>query len=284
MKYKILLTGGNKSTIDDFFTQMDDNFELLTTSERFDDISNHLKYFEPDIFVYCLNQKITEGSNQWIMLKGQLEREKIPFVIIGTEEDCSGFSQYAVNVADLILVRPLTASTIMSRILDYMKTQQRLREAAKRAEEERAEKERAEKERAEREREEEERLKREKEVRRKHILIVDDDPLMLKLIREHLHGRYDVATANSGRTALKFLERKKTDLILLDYEMPVEDGPAVLKKLHEAEATKDIPVVFLTGITDYGKIKKALVQKPQGYLLKPIDHERLFETISGIIG
>lgn len=264
MKYKVLLTGRNNTTIDDFFSHMNENFEVLTTSARYEDISNHLKYFRPDIFVYCVNQEAYENFNQMIAVKGRLEKSKIPFIIIGSEEDCNGFSQYAVNIADLVLVKPVTASVIMSRIMGYMKEQQRLREEA--------------------EREEKERLEQQKAVSKKHILVVDDDPLMLKLIREYLHEEYEVATANSGRTALKFLEKKNTDLILLDYEMPVEDGPAVLQKLHSNDATKDIPVVFLTGITEYDKIQKALVQKPQGYLLKPVDHEKLLETIVKLIG
>ncbi len=264
MKYKILITGKNTSMINDFFTQMDDCFESLTTSGRLDDISNHLKYFKPDIFVFCLSPNMYDSFNQMILLKRQFEYNDIAFVIIGTEEDCNNFSQYAVHIADLVLVKPVTARVIRSSILDYMNTRQRLKE-----EEERAQVES---------------LKHEQAADKKHILVVDDDPLMLKLIREHLHGKYDVATANSGKTALKFLQKKKTDLILLDYEMPVEDGPAVLQKLHVDDTTKDIPVVFLTGITEYGKIQKALVQKPQGYLLKPVDHDKLFKTIAGIIG
>lgn len=106
---------------------------------------------------------------------------------------------------------------------------------------------------------------------------------MLKLVKEHLREQYDVATAPSGRIALKFLEKKQTDLILLDYQMPVEDGPAILEKLHANEATKDIPVIFLTGITERDKIQKALVQKSQGYLLKPIERDKLIEIIANFI-
>lgn len=108
--------------------------------------------------------------------------------------------------------------------------------------------------------------------------------MMLKIIKEYLHDEYEVATAISGKIALKFLEKKKTDLILLDYEMPVEDGPAVLEKVRANEALVDIPVVFLTGITDSNKIKKVLVMKPQGYLLKPIDQNKLMETLDSIFG
>lgn len=120
--------------------------------------------------------------------------------------------------------------------------------------------------------------------KRKHVLVVDDNAMMLKMIKEHLHDQYDVATAASGRIALKFLERKKTDLILLDYEMPEESGPVVLEQLRASETTKDIPVIFLTGVTETEKIMEALALKPQNYLLKPVDREKLLEAITAIIG
>lgn len=263
MKYKVLLTGKNNTTIDDFFTQMDGSFESLTTSGRYEDIFNHLKYFHADIFVYCLNQESNEYINKLISIKTRLEQKNIPFVIIGSEEDCSDFSKYAVNTADLVLVKPITANSVVNKITDYLEKKKRLKEEADRLEKERLEKERTEK--------------------KKHVLVVDDDPLMLKLVKEHLREKYDVATATSGKTALKFLEKKKTNLILLDYQMPVEDGPAVLEKLHANDGTKDIPVVFLTGITERDKIQKALIQKPQGYLLKPIERDKLIEIITNLI-
>jgi response regulator RpfG family c-di-GMP phosphodiesterase len=107
---------------------------------------------------------------------------------------------------------------------------------------------------------------------------------MLKVIKLHLHEKYDVATAISGKVALKFLETKKTDLILLDYEMPEENGVQVLEKLRLNPDTMNIPVIFLTGITDRKKIQNALVMKPQGYLLKPIDRKKLLATIDDILG
>lgn len=119
---------------------------------------------------------------------------------------------------------------------------------------------------------------------KKHVLVVDDNPMMLKLIKEHLHEKYDVATAVSGKVALKFLERRSTDLILLDYLMPEESGTVVLEKLRAKESTKNIPVVFLTGVTESKKIKEALVLKPQGYLLKPVDRDKLLEEIAKHIG
>lgn len=269
-RYKVLLTGKNNTALDDFFTQMNEKFDSLSTSARYEDIVNHLKFIRPDIFVYCMNGENSGDINKIISIKRQLQKEKIPFAVIGSEEECNSFTQYAINVADLVLVKPTTAKAIETRIADYLQEQQYLVEKATHTETERLTME------------EEER--RAEADRKKHILVVDDDPFMLKIIKEHLRNRFDVATAASGKIALKFLEKKKTNLILLDYAMPEEDGPAVLEKLHANDATKDIPVIFLTGITERDKIQKALVQKPQGYLLKPVDHNKLLEKISELIG
>lgn len=107
---------------------------------------------------------------------------------------------------------------------------------------------------------------------------------MLKLIKEHLHEDYDIATAINGKLALKFLEKKRTDLIFLDYEMPDMNGPQVLEKIRENQELSDIPVVFLTGISEREKIEKVLSMKPQGYVLKPIDREKLITTIKNVLG
>ena len=122
------------------------------------------------------------------------------------------------------------------------------------------------------------------EIRKKHILIVDDDSRVLRLLQSYLSGRYELATAINGKVALKFLEKKETDLVLLDYEMPTENGAAVLEKIRANEKTKDLPVVFLTGVTEKNKIREVLALKPQGYLLKPVDMEKLSSTIKGILG
>jgi response regulator RpfG family c-di-GMP phosphodiesterase len=119
--------------------------------------------------------------------------------------------------------------------------------------------------------------------RRQHILVVDDDSSVLKLIKNFLSEQYDVATAISGKVAMKFLETKTTDLILLDYEMPGETGAEVLNRIRANPKMKNVPVVFLTGVTDRDKIQDVLVLKPQGYLLKPINMERLAATIKDIL-
>lgn len=272
MRYKMLLTGRNQSVIDDFFNQADEEFEAVTASSRYTDIIRHLKYFEPDIFVFCMYNESTDVFSQMTNLKSQLNQYQIPFVLIGSKEDCEEFERIAVRIPDLILIKPLTVDAVTMQILNFMgvwnKMKQEREKAQKQAQANQSEPVNEEAAPAD----------------RKHILVVDDSPIMLKTLKENLREEYDVATAISGKVAMKFLERRKTDLILLDYEMPEESGPAVLEKIRSNEDTKDIPVIFLTGVTDSGKIREALVLKPQGYLLKPIDHDKLIEAITRVIG
>ncbi|MCR4922592.1 MAG: response regulator [Lachnospiraceae bacterium] len=114
---------------------------------------------------------------------------------------------------------------------------------------------------------------------RKSILIVDDDPSYLSLVREWLKGSYKVSMVTSGLQALKWLGKNKADLILLDHEMPVTTGPQVLEMLRSDEETKSIPVIFLTGKSDKKSVMEVVALKPEGYFLKTIMREELLENL-----
>lgn len=115
---------------------------------------------------------------------------------------------------------------------------------------------------------------------RKNILIVDDDPNYMGLVREWLKDKYKVAMANSGMQALKWLGKNKADLILLDHEMPVTSGPQVLEMLRSEEETRNIPVIFLTGKGDKESVMAVVALKPEGYFLKTIERAELLDKLS----
>ena len=110
---------------------------------------------------------------------------------------------------------------------------------------------------------------------RKHILVIDDDLNMLKTLRYYLQDQYKVTVINSGKVAVDFLLKFTPDLILLDYMMPMFNGAAVLKIIKSREATKDIPVYFLTGQTDKTTVMECLSLKPAGYIIKPVAKDAL---------
>ena len=111
------------------------------------------------------------------------------------------------------------------------------------------------------------------------LLLVDDDAVMIRTLREGLSTSYKVLPANSGANALKILARAKPDLILLDYEMPEMNGPQVLEALRANADTASIPVMFLTAKTDSESITKIEALKPQGHMLKTLPLREIKEII-----
>lgn len=285
MKYKVLLMGNNKSTIDDLFLRASDYFEFQSTSNRFDDICSHLKHFQPHIVIYCMSNETRESMSQLITIKRDKVVRRTPFAVVATQEDCDEFRRMSADTADLELVKPITALEITEKVIIYLRRNFNF-------EEQETEPAAADPSPITTEQKQTQSILTSLESLfpgsdnggRKHILVVDDDFRMLKLIKRYLEDNYDIATAINGKVALKFLENKMTNLILLDYEMPEENGPAVLEKLRANPMTTDIPVIFLTGINDRKKIQQVLALKPQGYLLKPIDHDKLVAAIESTIG
>lgn len=117
-----------------------------------------------------------------------------------------------------------------------------------------------------------------KQVKKK-ILVVDDSGAVLRSVKEWLEDTYQIALANSGAMAIKYLATNRPDLVLLDYEMPVVDGSQVLEMIRTEMDFSDIPVIFLTSKNDKASIMKVMELKPQGYILKSTPPKRIKQEI-----
>ncbi|WP_029230832.1 response regulator [Butyrivibrio sp. VCB2006] len=114
---------------------------------------------------------------------------------------------------------------------------------------------------------------------RKTILIIDDDVAYMQTIREWLKESYQVAMVDSGVKAIKWLAINKADLVLLDYEMPITNGPQIFEMLKSDSDTGVIPVMFLTGQQSKESVLTAMKLKPVDYLLKTINKAQLKEKL-----
>ena len=106
--------------------------------------------------------------------------------------------------------------------------------------------------------------------RKYRILIVDDDSVYALMVHSWLKDKYFINVVESGTQALKWLTTNETDLILLDYEMPVTSGAKVLAMLRNDEELKDIPVMFLTEKSSKEHVMQVVDLKPEDYILKSI--------------
>jgi CheY-like chemotaxis protein len=115
--------------------------------------------------------------------------------------------------------------------------------------------------------------------RTRTILVIDDDPDFLHIMKKWLSGSYNVECSHSGANALIYLDRKRPDLILLDYEMPGMNGDMVMKRIRSNPTNDRVPIIFLTGKNDKEGVMKILQNKPDGYLLKSMPHEALLDAL-----
>ncbi|MGD1119125.1 MAG: response regulator transcription factor [Dehalococcoidales bacterium] len=112
---------------------------------------------------------------------------------------------------------------------------------------------------------------------KKHILIVDDDPAILRLLSTNLKARgYEIFTATDGEESLDAVQKDFVDLIILDLMMPKVDGVEVCRRIRE---WSDIPIIILSARGDENDKVKCLELGADDYLTKPFGIAELMARI-----
>ena len=118
----------------------------------------------------------------------------------------------------------------------------------------------------------------------RHILVVDDDAFIVKLIQEDLGLEgYNVSSASDGQAALQLAKKTKPNLVILDVNMPMINGLKTMEYLRGLEETKNIPILFLSGESS-SRLAPALASVPRvSYIKKPVDLEDLHSIIHHLL-
>lgn len=112
------------------------------------------------------------------------------------------------------------------------------------------------------------------------IMVVDDDPINLAIIKALLEEKYEVITASSSLQAFGHLSRDNNlDLMLVDMEMPESDGVDVLKKMKSSPKLAGIPVILLTTVDTRSREREAIANGVADFVEKPIRGEVLLLRI-----
>jgi two-component system cell cycle response regulator DivK len=105
----------------------------------------------------------------------------------------------------------------------------------------------------------------------RRILVVEDNPLNLKLVRDVLqYAGYDVIEAQSGEEGLRVAEQDRPDLVLMDLQLPGIDGTETLRRLRQDSLGRDVPVVAVTAFAMAEDRERASLAGFDGYIEKPI--------------
>lgn len=216
-------------------------------------IGKLVQIFEPDIILIFLNGCYADVNGLRTVLKSNKE---IPVVVVGSKYE---FREYDLEEDDgqlRKLTRPVGNQVIIRALCDGVGIDYTDYENAV--------------------------LK--KEDRRKHILFVDDNPLLLRNMKALVSDRYRVSIAVSGAQAFEILKKDCPNLIFLDYEMPMINGKMFLRAIRANQQFAGLPVIFLSAVADREYIQELLELKPEGYVLKPAKKERIMEIIEKYVG
>lgn len=296
MKFRILINAKHPAVISDFFKQTSQYFDCLSTSECLDDLANHFRLFRPEAYVcFCEGAACGPLMTQMRALKNSQDFNTVPIVVIGDDTACNMLEKLPQK-PDLLIRMPATPDKMIAEIVNLIRAKKSSGQPAPqpaaekpapkpipitpKKEEPAAAQETETNEKPAAAPSEED---NEKKTSKNTILVIDDDRSILRLIKSAAGDFFNVTTMLNGDLLDKFFENKTVDLILLDYEMPGENGPQVFKRLRAMPNVQNTPIVFLTGVSDREKIKEVLSLKPQGYVLKPINMEKLFSTIYGLL-
>lgn len=116
------------------------------------------------------------------------------------------------------------------------------------------------------------------------VLVCDDDELLVELLTYRLSSKgYDVQVARNGAEAVAMATAQPPDAIVLDMMMPLLDGQQVLRKLREAPATANVPVVMLTARKQERDIVDAFELGASDYLVKPFIPEELMTRLARLL-
>ena len=247
---KILFVGKMNETMKDLNLYLSKCFHVQLCAPNAEALSGVLSVMKPEIVLVSLIG-LNDVSPD-IFFRLQNDYPHLPAITIGTENERAKFAKYLPESQFQHLLRPLENSMVQDAIVNRLgMSREELESAALMSDAD----------------------------ERKLILVVDDNAATLRAIKGILEERYRVIMAPSGIKAMTLIGKKRPDLILLDYEMPVVDGRQTLEMIRAEESLQDIPVIFLTSLNDREHIEAVLKLRPSGYLLKPPVKELLFGTI-----
>lgn len=119
---------------------------------------------------------------------------------------------------------------------------------------------------------------------RDRILVVEDNPLNLKLVRDVLqHAGFAVVTATTGEEGVRLARVSSPDLVLMDLQLPGIDGREALRRLREGGSGATTPVVAVTAFAMHEDRARAIEAGFDGYLEKPISVRSLPDQVRSFL-
>ncbi len=268
MKFKVLVTGKNRKVANDVceHLQADRGYVTIKCDPNKTALFDLMLTELPKVVIICLGDETSVSVQAYNVMRQALIQGNITTIVVTDDKDEKLFMKYTELERVFFLSRPVSLFALYEKLSEIEKTIEEDKDNNLSAFREFVN-------------------ENDHGHPRKKILVVDDDTEQLMHIKDQLDEFYDVVCVKSGEAAFKFLAKKTCDLILLDYLMPVMDGPTVLRSIQDTSDWENIPVIFLTGMTEKKKVLQTLAElRPQGYIVKPAKKSELVAKIIDVLG
>ncbi len=287
MQQTLLITGRNMEFVYTVIEHIPVDFYISFVPLSPQRISKAVRRLNARVLVVCLDAETPETMEAYRTLREWEIFRQVKLIVIGKPDDCKKFEDQIGPCGASTYTRPLKVERFLAELDDYIKTN---REQSIFSEEEAWLNDFVPEN-------EEDRLQFKKDViaaeareeaRRAliqgKVLVIDDDPKLLATVKRYLEDLFEVTLVPNGKLANKYFETNTADVILLDYVLKFETGPSLYRQFKMQEKTKNIPIIFLTGVTDRDKVLNIIKLQPQGYLVKPVKRAELIARIIETMG
>ncbi|WED22897.1 hybrid sensor histidine kinase/response regulator [Vibrio sp. JC009] len=252
-------------------TRIGINANNITQAENGQHALEILNRSQVDIILSDWNMPVMSGMELLDKIKSNPEWAKIPFIMLTAESQRSKIAEVIQSGVTDLIIKPFTVQTLRDRFKEAMSGKVRNRTKPP------APKQLAEKTKAPENREE--------EKPEQTVLVVDDTPENLKLMAGLLRKHYRIQLAKDGPKALSMVQSDSPpDLVLLDVMMPGMNGFEVLEKMRSHPTSENIPVIFVTALTDTKHAEQGLRGGAIDYITKPVDPEMLLLRVNNLMG
>lgn len=254
---KILFVSNETSENKNILNAVSDKYIVKSCAPVPENISLHMSDFMPDMIIVCMTDAEYDYLPVIRFLKGSTD--SVILLIITTENIWHEVKRFAEGLRCSRLTRPFSEKTLITRCSELFDDWKVVKTAEIR------------------------RPALFKEAGEKiKVLLADDSAIILRSVKLMLQEEFDVVLANSGQMALEKVQKELPDIVLLDYEMPDMCGNEVFEKMLAIDSCKNIPVIFLTAVSDRERVFDVLKNKPAGYLLKPITKVQITDAINSM--
>lgn len=249
---KICLIGSPNTIERNIFHMLSSDYQVQICMDDPKLIEEVFQVVSPDLVLIYISEQDEAYFEIFEMVKALDKRVQV--LCIGSEEEITYFQEYLKEERIRILLRPVNNNQIRAKIERMLAAPSSGKGKAGG-----------------------------NSAKKKTIQIIDDSSIQLRMLQGLLSKKYIVNTAESAEEGLKQMELDIPDLILLDYDMPGCDGTQTFEMIKKDMRFCDIPVVFLTGVNDRKRIQAALNLQPEGYLLKPVNKNKLLDMVQEML-